>query len=170
MKRTGKAILAHAGRTLAILGLGATVSLAIAGAPAQAAPSVSVTNSVTVPGLVRHSILINVQMTLAEAQTQVNNGARIQVECWGSDMFPLADHMLPSCPRPGFSGTQNYTVANGLTASDTGVRLIIRNFYEKGGELNEDLGFEDEVYVKVRWIDSGGRIVNATSSIATGYF
>ena len=167
MQRSKKLLLGHAGRLLAALGLVVATSFVAFASPAQADVIMTLRQRITVPGLIRHQIITVAIMSQADAQSQIARGARFQVECWGSD--PIADELLPDCPRPGFSGTQTYSGAD-LIADTNGVRLDIVNFYEKGGALNEDLIGDDEIYVKARWIDAEGHTTSLQTSIISGSF
>jgi hypothetical protein len=144
----------------------ATSIVAVA-APAQAAGIMTLRQRITVPGLIRHEIIAAVIMSEAEAQSEIARGARMQVECWGAD--PIADDLLPDCPKPGFSGTVTYSAPD-LTATANGVRLDIVNFYEKGAALDEDLFEDDEIYVKARWIDAEGHTVTLQTTEISGSF
>lgn len=172
MQRSRKLLLGRAGQALALLALSATASIVAVGAPADAAVVMTLRQRITVPGLVRHQIIATAPMSLAEAQSEIARGARMEVECWGADDFPLADELLPDCPQPGFSGTAVYTGSSGvpLVATVDGVRLEIINFYEKGGALNEDLLTDDEIYVKARWIDAEGHITSLQTPEISGSF
>jgi hypothetical protein len=161
-------ILNRMGQALAVLGLGATMSIALPNAPAQAATIINVTHEITVPGLVRHQIDVHLPLSQWDAQGYINNGARIEVQCWASDTFPLADNVINGCPNP-IGGPAVYS-GNELFADDTGVHLHLVTLYEVGSTLNEDFGFRDEIYVKARWVDGDGGVLNARSAIVTGYF
>jgi hypothetical protein len=62
MNRSRNLLLARVGRVLAVLGLGVALAVAALSAPAQAATSITLTQSITVPGLVRHQIDVHVPM------------------------------------------------------------------------------------------------------------
>jgi hypothetical protein len=147
--------------------MGVAMSLALVSAPAEAATGLTVTHKITVPGLVRHQIDVNIPMNQYDAQGYINNGARIQVECWAADQF--FDSMLPGCPNPGLSGTVTYAGTQ-LTASPTGIHLTIVNLYERGTVLNEDFADSDEIYIKARWIDGDGATLTAKSAQVVGWF
>jgi hypothetical protein len=157
-------------RALTALGLGVTASLVVATVPAQAgvATRLDVGNLITVPGLVRDLISAGATMAnQAEAQDQIDHGARIEISCWGADEF--FDDMLPDCPAPGFSGVVSYSGSQ-LKAGPFGVSLKIINFYEVGGALNEDFGDSDEIYTKARWIDKDGHVLTAQSQQEVGWY
>jgi hypothetical protein len=170
VKRPRNRVLARAAWLVSVLGLVVTSSVAVASPPAQAASSITVTHSITVPGLVKHQIEINVPMVQSDALGYLVNGARIEVECWGADQF--FDDMLPDCPKPGSSGTVTYSIATDppLVATETGVNLTIVNLYEVGTVLNEDAADSDEIYIKVRWIDGDGATLRAKSKQVVGWF
>lgn len=167
-------------RVVAGLAAGATVAAASVGisTSADAASSMTIRHQVTKPGLLRHQIDVTLPMSQADAAGYIWNGARIVVTCYGDDWF---DDLLPDVPRPGFTGSVTYRGNPGpglpgqtgvLTATATGVRLTIVNFYEKGGALNEDIlpTDGDEIYCKARWIDGDGAVLNATSNVVSGTF
>jgi hypothetical protein len=143
------------------------MSAVVANAPAQAASSMSVTHTITVPGLVHHQIDIHLPMVQSDALGYIVNGARIEVECWGADQF--FDQFLSGCPDPTRGGTVTYS-GDQLQATPTGVHLTIVNNYEKGGTLNEDFGDSDEIYIKARWIDGDGATLSARSAQVVGWF
>jgi hypothetical protein len=167
MERSRKPVFTRLGRVLAVLGLAAAGSVVAMQAPAQSATIITVTQSITTPGLIRHQIDVHLPMNQFDAQGYINNGARIEVECWGDD--PIADDLLPDCPRPGFSGTVTYSGSQ-LQGTPTGVHLTIVNLYERGTVLDEDIPDGDEIYIKARWIDDDGHVLKGTSSTVSGSF
>jgi hypothetical protein len=162
-----KLLLRRLGSVFAVLGLGATMSLVVVNAPAQAATIINVSQSITVPGLVAHHINIHLPMIQYDAQGYINNGARIQVTCWGSD--PIGDESISGCPDPYRGGPVTYSGSQ-LTATEDGVHLDIFNLYEVGTTLNEDWGFRDEIFVRARWIDGDGAVLNGRSNQVNGWF
>jgi hypothetical protein len=155
------------GRALAVFGLGVALAGGVLGTPAQAAnPIMSLKHTITVPGLVRHQIDVELFMSKAEAQRYIADGVRFDVKCWGDDFI---DEQLSGCPRPGGGGSP-YSGGE-LLAEDSGVHLRILNLYERGGALHEDLySPTDEVYVTVRAIHPDGRVQNLTSNTIRGSF
>lgn len=165
---------ARALRAVAVLGVSLAVTLGLASAPAHAASQIYAYQSITVPGLVRHQIDVHLEMSQSDAQGYINNGARIEIWCYGDD--PLFDHVLGGVPG-GFGNTFTGSPKPGqpegygvLKAVESGVHLTTLNLYGVGNELNEDIGFADEVYCKVKWIDGDGATLAFKTNVATGYF
>ena len=169
VKPSRKAALARIGRVLAVFGLAAATSVTVAPAPAHAATILNVTHSITIPNQIRHQIDVHLPMNRWDAQGYLNNGARIEVGCWGADL--IDDDRIPDCPASGFTGTVTYFVNSpGVFADDTGVHLIIVNFFDVGNQLNEDPADRDEIYVHARWIDADGGTLNTISSQLKGWY
>jgi hypothetical protein len=157
-------------RVLATLGLGATASLVGATVPARAAAiAFGVGQQITVPGLVRQLIHARAQMgTHEEAQNAINQGARIEITCWAADLF--VDDLITGCPVGGGSTFPVYSGSQLTVDSQNGVEITLISFYEKGGILNEDIADSDEIYIKARWVDQNGVILNAQSSQSVGFY
>jgi len=160
---------------LVAVSLAAPGLLVLTSTPANAASSMTIRHQVTKPGLLRHQIDVHLPMSQEDAAGYIWNGARIIVTCYGDDWF---DDLLPDVPRPGYTGPATYTGTPGpgqpeiLTATPEGLHLMIVNFYEKGGALNEDIlpTDADEIYCKARWIDADGAVIKATSNVVSGTF
>ncbi|WP_435280044.1 hypothetical protein [Streptomyces sp. 1222.5] len=158
-------------RSIALTGVGIATALSFSVAPAEANTSISAQlqmyKTATVSGA---NVQVKLPMSRYDAQGYINNGARIEVTCYGDDEY--FDNQL--FPTRVFNGTKptTPTLLNYLWADDAGVHLFAAIEFPIGAEFNEDVFPDngDEIYCKARWIDGDGASISAFTNVAKGTF
>ncbi|WP_344845887.1 hypothetical protein [Kribbella ginsengisoli] len=145
--------------------------LVFSAGPANGAGAISArlsmrTTATTTSGVVS----VDLPMSQHDAQGYINNGARIEVRCYGDDYF-FDDQLFPTRTFTRTTGTPP-SQADRLWADQYGVHLFTDISFARGAEYNEDLAPDngDEVYCKGTWIDGDGAVLSAFTTVARGTF
>lgn len=185
--------LARIVRAVAVAVAALALTLGPAGPPAHAATTIYAYLGINIDGIylpndgqIYSNAWINVHLPMNQydAQGYINNGARIEIECWGDDS--VFDDILTYGYVATGEGTGDYYLhgagvtvhgVNRLYADASGVSLtaIIGAPRHKAPlwGFNEDNQYPevtDEVYCKVTWIDGDGAKLTATTNVTKGDF
>ena len=178
--------------TVTVAGVALVVTLGLASSPAHAA-TVTATLQVHVDGAgddrwTNAWINVYLPMNRYDAQGYINNGARVEIACWGDDYFSDDDLFGVNRYVATGSGSGQYLLpgqnvwlsnVNRLYATDYGVSLqaVFSAEYLKvaaspGLGFNEDTGpFDaDEIYCLATWIDGDGARAGDFTNVVSGDF
>ncbi len=162
----------------------AAVLVGIPTSQADAASSMNASLTVTTttdgsPSNVWHHAHVNVNLPMSawDAQGYINNGARVEVMCYGDDTFH--DEKLLNRTRV-YTGTSSGSTGANLYANSSGVHLNAVIDAKHGGQppmpttpneegFDEDWGV-DEVYCKATWVDGDGAKLAAFTNVVSGNF
>jgi hypothetical protein len=144
----------------AVAGLAVALNIGAATAPAQAAPTLSISSRLTLDAVRGTNFAIYhtdvqgvVTMSQAAAQDSINHGYTVQLRYWGDDEF--SDDLLYG----PIAAPNMFAAADGLHYQ--------YNVNLAHTVLDEDhvvAGEEDEIYVGARFVDRGGTTVSQVES------
>jgi len=170
-----------------------TTTLGLPATPARAASSINVYWFMTddqagTPSDLWHNMWITVQLPMSEhdAQRHINNGARVEIMCYGDDTFFEEPLLRGSAISTGSTGG-GYRLPGTVKTTLIGVNRLYANIYGviltaiisgKHGDsvntnlregFNEDFG-TDEVYCRATWVGADGARLHAFTGAVTGDF
>jgi len=179
----------------AVAAIGATLAMTsgLASPPAHAASEIYAALGINVDGVGDNKwsnawVNVHLPMNQYDAQGYINNGARIEIECWGDDYFSDDDVFGINRYVANRGGSGDYLLpgadvwihnVNRLYADTSGVNLTavfsapyLRLGASPGLGFNEDTypGDADEIYCKATWIDGTADKLSAFTNVTRGDF